>query len=157
MARVHVEVQHDFPFPADVVFAALVDWPSHADWVPMTKVRIEHGDGGVGTVFVATTGPGPLALPDRMRVDVLDPTARRVCITKIGPVLDGIVEITVRATDERSCTVDWLEDISIRRLTRMPRAIAAPIAAATRQGFRSSLARLSRRVAARASVTAPVE
>lgn len=147
MAPVHVDVRQGLALPADVVFAALVDWLSHADWVPMTKVRIEQGDGGVGTVFVATTGVGPLALPDRMRVDVLDTDERRVKITKIGPVLDGIVEIAVRPTGGASCMVEWREDITIRRLSAMPRVIARPIAAATRRGFESSLTRLGRRLA----------
>jgi hypothetical protein len=73
MANVYFTVIRDLPLPADVVFGELIDWKGHANWVPLTRVQVLSGDGGQGTVFVATSGIGPLALPDRMRVDELDP------------------------------------------------------------------------------------
>ena len=40
------------------MFDALIDWGGHARWVPMTRVVIESGDGGAGTVFVACVEVG---------------------------------------------------------------------------------------------------
>ena len=149
MARVHVVICTSIPQCADDVFAALIDWPGHADWVPLTRVRIESGDGGVGTVFVATTGIGPASLPDRMRVDALDAQQRSVQVTKIGPILTGTVDITVQATADQACTVTWIEDITVPVL---PALMTRPVAAATKRGFESSLNRLARHLAARQRV-----
>jgi hypothetical protein len=32
----------DLPLPASVVFAELIDWKGHANWVPLTKVEIQR-------------------------------------------------------------------------------------------------------------------
>lgn len=145
---IHVAITQDMGFPADDVFAALVDWASHADWVPLTRVRIEHGDGGPGTVFVATTGVGVLALPDRMRVEELDNARRSVRITKIGPVLEGNVEIAVEPSGPAASTVNWIEDITVSRMRWLPGPICRVLGLATGRGFVSSLHRLERRLAA---------
>jgi hypothetical protein len=143
VAQIRVAVTRDFARPAQRVFAELVDWRGHADWVPLTRVRIESGDGGPGTVFVATTGVGPFALPDRMRVDELDVEARTVRITKIGPVLSGPVHLSVTMMSATTCRVSWVEDV---RVPWLPQALAGPVAAATRKGFRRSLAHLAARL-----------
>jgi len=145
MARVQFRISQDLDFPARVVFDELVDWRGHAEWVPLTRVRIEAGEGGVGTVFVATSGIGPLALPDRMRVDALDHEAMTVRITKIGPVLTGVVDLKVMPVDEQRCRLDWYEDIVVPVL---PRFLAAPVAAAATQAFKSSIGRMARRLRA---------
>ena len=131
MAHVRFTVIRDLPLPARAVFGELVNWRGHADWVPLTRVQVIAGDGGAGTVFVATTGIGPFALPDRMRVDDLDPLAMTVRITKIGPVLSGSV---------------WIEDI---RVPYVPQFLAKPIAAATSRGFQASIGRLAKLIARR--------
>jgi len=145
MAQVRFEVQQAMDLPAEAVFRALVDWPGHATWVPMTKVEILGGDGGVGTTFVATTGLGPLALPDRMRVTALDARAMSVDVVKVGPILSGDVHLAVQRLGDRECRVDWIEDI---RVPVLPQFLARPVAAMASGAFRSSLRRLARRIEA---------
>lgn len=140
MANVYFTVTRDLPLSADVVFGELIDWRGHANWVPLTRVQVLCGDGGPGTEFVATTGVGPLALPDRMRVDELDPVAMTARITKIGPMLTGLVHLSVTSTGETSSRLDWVEDI---RVPGVPRFLAKPLAAAARKGFQTSITRMA--------------
>ena len=148
MANVRFVVTRELDLPARSVFDVLIDWRGHAEWVPMTRVVIESGDGGTGTVFVATSGLGPLALPDRMRVDALDPEAMSVRVTKIGPVLTGNVDLTVTPLSSDRCRLDWLEDI---RVPVLPQFLAPPVAAAARYGFGVSITKMAKRLAARQS------
>ncbi len=127
MAQVRFSVKQDLPFPAEQVFGALIDWPGHAEWVPLTRVEILEGDGGVGTSFVATTGVRPLALPDRMQVTAMDPAAMTVTVVTGGPILTGEVYLKVHASTDRSCVVDWVEDI---RVPWLPQFLARPVGAA---------------------------
>jgi hypothetical protein len=144
VANVRFRVTRDLNLPARAVFDELVDWPGHAEWVPLTRVVVESGDGGPGTVFVATSGIGPLALPDRMRVDVLDADAMTVRVTKIGPVLTGVVDLSVTSMGDQRCRLDWLEDI---RVPVLPQFLARPVAAAARRGFETSITRMAKRLA----------
>lgn len=141
MANVRFTVTRDLPLPATIVFDELVDWKGHANWVPLTRVEILSGDGGPGTEFMATSGLGPLALPDRMRVDELDSVARTVRITKIGPVLTGTVRLSVTSTGERSSRLEWFEDI---RVPVLPQFLAKPVGAAARQGFNTSITKMAK-------------
>lgn len=145
MARVVFSVERELPFPADRVFDELIDWKGHAQWVPLTRVAIESGDGGVGTQFVASSGLGPLALADRMRVEALDPVARTVLVKKIGPVLTGVVRLAVVSMGESGSRLDWEEDI---RVPALPQFLARPVAAAAAKGFSTSISRLARLLAA---------
>lgn len=144
MANVRFRVTRELNLPARVVFDELVDWPGHAEWVPLTRVVVESGDGGPGTVFVATSGIGPLSLPDRMRVDALDADAMTVRVTKIGPVLTGVVDLSVTGVGDQRCRLDWLEDI---RVPYLPQFLAKPTAAAARKGFETSITRMAKRLA----------
>jgi len=141
MSRVHFTVQRQLPLPARVVFDELVDWRGHAEWVPMTTVVIESGDGGAGTTFIATTGMRPLALPDRMRVDSLDAEKMTVHISKIGPVLTGDVHLAVESVGDSACTVLWDEDIKVPLL---PGFLAKPVGAVARKAFEVSLDRMAK-------------
>jgi hypothetical protein len=143
MARIDFTLRHPVALPARAVFDELVDWRGHAQWVPMTRVVIESGDGGPGTVFIATTGLGPAALPDRMRVESLDPQAMTVRIVKIGPVLRGDVDIAVTEAGPSTCVVIWRENIV---LPWLPQLLSGPVAAATRKGFEKSLDRMARKM-----------
>jgi hypothetical protein len=143
MANVYFKVLRDLPLPAKVVFDELIDWKSHANWVPLTRVQVLSGEGGPGTEFVATSGIGPLALPDRMRVDELDPVAMTVGITKIGPLLTGQVHLSVTRMSDTSSRLEWVEDI---RVPGVPRFLAKPVAAAARKGFQTSITRMARRL-----------
>lgn len=149
MAQVDFTVVRDLPLPAEVVFDELVDWAGHAEWVPMTCVDIHSGDGGPGTEFTATSGIGPAALPDRMRVDSLDREAMTVAITKIGPVLTGTVTLRVVALGETSSRLEWDERI---RVPYAPQFLAGPIAAAARRGFSSAIARMVKRIQSRSAL-----
>ncbi len=146
MADVDFTVVRDIPLPARVVFDELVDWAGHAEWVPLTRVEILSGDGGPGTEFIATSGIGPAALPDRMRVDALDRDAMTVAITKIGPVLTGEVRLRVVSTGETSCRLEWVEEI---RVPYAPQFLARPIALAARRGFTTAISRLVTRLESR--------
>ena len=148
MADVDFTVVRDIPLPARAVFDELVDWAGHAEWVPLTRVEILTGDGGPGTEFIATSGIGPAALPDRMRVDSLDAEAMTVAITKIGPVLTGAVRLRVVSTGERSCRLEWVEEI---RVPYAPQFLARPIAFAARRGFSSAITRLVNRIRSRST------
>jgi len=140
-ANVVFQVSRTLSFNADRVFEALIDWRGHADWVPLTKVEILSGDGAVGTEFIATSGVGPLALPDRMRVDSLDREARTSRITKVGPVLTGVVDLTVTQQGENSSSVHWVENVQVPML---PQFLARPVAAAARAAFMQALGRMER-------------
>jgi hypothetical protein len=145
VASVKFTVNRDLNLPARAVFDELVDWRGHAKWVPLTKVKVLKGDGGPGTEFIATSGIGPLALPDRMRVDALDAEAMTVRVSKIGPVLTGVVHLSVTATGEGASRLDWVEDILV---PHMPQFLAKPVAAAARMGFQSSISRMAKLLAA---------
>ena len=144
MARVRFTVTRDLNLPADAVFAELIDWKAHEDWVPLTKVVIHSGDGGAGTEFTATSGVGPLALPDRMRIDSLDAETMTVRVTKLGPVLTGTVELKVTPTGTSSCRLDWFEDV---RVPALPQFLATPVGAAARQGFTTSIKKMAKKLA----------
>lgn len=145
VASVKFTVNRDLNLPARAVFDELVDWRGHAKWVPLTKVKVLKGDGGPGTEFIATSGIGPLALPDRMRVDELDAEAMTVRVSKIGPVLTGVVHLSVTATGEGASRLDWVEDILV---PHMPQFLAKPVAAAARMGFQASISRMAKLLAA---------
>ncbi len=145
VASVKFTVNRDLNLPARAVFDELVDWRGHAKWVPLTKVQVLKGDGGPGTEFIATSGIGPLALPDRMRVDALDAEAMTVRVSKIGPVLTGVVHLSVTATGEGASRLDWVEDILV---PHMPQFLAKPVAAAARMGFQASISRMAKLLAA---------
>ena len=146
MARVQFTVSRNLDLPADHVFAELIDWKAHEDWVPLTKVVIHSGDGGAGTEFTATSGIKPLALPDRMRIDSLDSEAMTVHVTKLGPVLTGTVELSVTSTGSNSCRLDWFEDV---RVPVLPQFLATPVGAAARQGFTTSIKKMAKKLRAR--------
>ncbi len=143
MSRVRFTVVRRVRHSARMVFAELVDWRGHADWVPMTRVTIEAGNGGAGTTFVATTGLGPLALLDRMRVESLDDAALTVHVVKIGPVLTGDVFLEVIPASDDACDVVWDEDI---RVPLLPSFLARPVGAVARKAFEMSLDRMASRI-----------
>lgn len=152
MAHLSFTVTCNLSQPSEAVFAALIDWPGHATWVPLTTVHMISGDGGVGSEFIATTGVPPCALPDRMRVTGLDSIAQRVTLVKIGPVLTGHVELSVSpgatpgdpVVTSNSCRVRWHEEI---RVPLLPQFLAGLVAFVTAAGFRSSLRRLEGQLA----------
>ena len=144
MARVSFEVVHRFDAPAETVWDALIDWSFHAEWVPMTRIEMGPGDSAtVGATFTAWTGPGPLALKDRMRVTKLDwdsNTSSGTCeVDKLGPVLKGRAGFTVIPAGTGS-ELHWTEDVSVRLVPKLLAPVVGRLGAA---GFRHGLRRLA--------------
>lgn len=129
--------------PAHRVWEALVDWESHGKWIPATQSRVLEGDGGLGSLFVAISGYGPLALVDRMRVIDFDAAAMLAEVEKVGPFLGGTAGFTVRATGNEGCSVDWHERVTVPML---PRFIAPVLAVIGARAFAWSLRRLQRQL-----------
>ena len=140
MARVAFTVTERWPIDSQRVWDALVDWAGHAEWVPATTVRIESGDGGHGTVFIARTGLGPLAFDDTMQVVQFDPTARTASVRKLGPLLTGTAGFTV-VPEGSASRLEWFEDVEVPRLPNIATPLARGVA---RLSFRLALGRLRR-------------
>lgn len=154
MAHVEFEVRHRFDAPARVVWDELVDWEGHAAWIPMTEMDVAPGDPtAVGATFTATTGLGPLALPDRMEVVRCgweNSTSSGDCeVRKLGPVLTGTAGFTV-TPDGTGAVVDWVEDVQVPYTPQFLAPVLAWLGAA---GFRQGMRRLAKLLDARTSNT----
>ena len=152
MANVRFTVTQPFDAPARTVWDALIDWKGHETWIPATKVEI-HTDGdptAIGSEFTATTGYGPLALPDTMRVTRCawdDGAGTGDCeVEKLGPVLTGRAGFTIEPTSETASEVVWIEDVKVRYLPRVLAPIAKVAGAA---GFRLGMRKLGKQLATR--------
>ncbi|GAA2655474.1 SRPBCC family protein [Paractinoplanes durhamensis] len=133
--------------PAGVVWAALVDWPRHGRWAPLTVVRtVTPRPDGVGAKFVARTGVGPLAFDDPMTVTLWQrPTGDgsadepgRCEVAKSGRVVHGRAWFSVQPLPGSRSRVVWDEDVTVspRRIMRF----AGPLlSAAGRLGFTATL------------------
>lgn len=143
MTTVSFTVQVPLHASARRVWAAMVDWESHGRWIPATRSRILEGDGGVGSLFEAVSGIGPLALVDRMRVRELDDAAMRAAVEKVGPVLGGTAGFAVQEGGDGNCVVEWRETVTVPLL---PRVLAPLVAAISARAFAFSLRRLQRRL-----------
>jgi len=154
MAKVAFEIVHHFDAPAQAVWDALIDWPAHADWVPMTRVEVEPGDpAAVGATFTAWSGPGPLALKDRMRVTRLDwdpVAASGTCeVEKLGPVLTGRAGFTVIPSGT-GAEMRWIEDVKVPGVPQFLAPVFAKLGAA---GFSFGIGRLAKSLANRPATT----
>ncbi|MEP1126075.1 MAG: SRPBCC family protein [Ilumatobacter sp.] len=150
MARITFDVQHRFDQDARTVWDDLVDWKSHENWIPMTRVK--DGDGAptdVGHEFTAWTGPGPLSLEDRMRVSKCDwdeANSSGDCeVEKLGPVLRGRAGFTV-VPDGVGSRLDWFEDVTVRFV---PQFLAPVVGKLGALGFKQGMKGLSTHLAAR--------
>lgn len=74
--------------PIEKVFAAFMAWERQGEWIPLTRVRVVSGDGGVGTTIEAVTRLGPAVLVDEMRVDRVD-APYEVRVVHFGRFLRG--------------------------------------------------------------------
>ena len=134
--------------PAERVWATLVDWPSHGDWVPLTKVRVttDRPD-GVGAVFVTRTGLGPLSFKDPMRVTEWQPpagtTPGRCRVEKLGRVVRGTAWFEVAPLPGGRSRVVWHEDVTVtpHRLTRLATPLLKQIG---RAAFTATLKKMAR-------------
>ncbi|WP_250007582.1 SRPBCC family protein [Actinoplanes sp. M2I2] len=139
---------------ATEVWAALVDWPRHGRWAPLTEVRtLTERPDGVGARFVGRTGLGRLAFDDPMTVtswtapegDSPGDRAGRCEVMKTGRVVHGRAWFSVTPLPGSRSRVVWFEDVTVspRRLTRF----AGPLLSiAGRLGFAATLRALAREV-----------
>ncbi len=154
MAHVEFEVRHRFEASPGAVWDELVDWAGHADWIPMTRVDVESADPtAVGARFTATTGLGPLALPDRMEVVSCDwdgTTSSGACeVAKLGPVLRGRAAFTVGPDGDGAALV-WLEDVTV---PYTPQFLAPVLGWLGGAGFSAGMRKLATLLAERSPAT----
>lgn len=145
MALIDFTVTHTFDAPARVVWDEMIDWPSHADWIPATRVEIDEGDPqAVGGEFTGYTGYGPLTLVDRMQVSQIewdDTIGRGTCeVKKLGPVLDGRAGFTVASTGDGS-QVEWFEQVDVKYLPGFLAPVVSKLSAA---GFGLGMRKLAK-------------
>lgn len=106
----------------DEAWARLVDWPRHAEHVPLTSIAVQPGEPGVGAAFVARTALGRFGFDDPMEVVAWDPP--RFCrVEKRGRVLLGWAELTV-APAPAGARVTWREQAVPAHLPRFARPLA---------------------------------
>ncbi|WP_327365796.1 SRPBCC family protein [Streptomyces sp. NBC_01217] len=108
------------PLPAAESWRRVTDWERHAAHVPLTTITVPAGrPTGIGTVFVARTGVGPLGFDDPMEVVRWTPPAAGragLCrLEKRGSLMLGRAAIDVYPTDSGSHVV-WVEELSVRLL-----------------------------------------
>lgn len=106
------------PLPAAESWRRVTDWERHAAHVPLTGVSVPgRQPTGVGTVFVARTGMGPLGFDDPMEVvRWTPPEAGRAGLCRLekrGSVVRGRASIDVYPTDSGSHVV-WVEEVRVR-------------------------------------------
>ena len=138
--------------PAEQVWAALVDWESQGEWMLLTDVVVQDGDGqvpgaqGVGGRILARTGipfPGSrrLGVPDPMLITAWEPP-RRVDVRHLGRVVRGTGTFEVLPRGDSACTFVWTEslDLPLGRLGRLGWPLVRPAMTA---GGRLSLRRFA--------------
>jgi hypothetical protein len=139
--RVHFSLDRTIPISSTSAWQELTDWAGHAAWIPMTRVELDPDD---PAAFVAFSGPGALALEDRMRAtqSSFDGSSGRCLVAKLGPVLVGEAEFTVApGPSADSAVVTWREDVTVPHLPGFLAPVAARIGAAL---FSWSLGRMAR-------------
>ena len=146
MAAVEFTVSHHFDASAEVVWAEMIDWPGHGEWIPATRVEIDDESGLGQTVdsrITGYTGYGPLTLVDRMRIAAIEwdgQTETGECeVEKLGPVLKGRAGFTV-SPDQTGSRVDWFEDVTVPYLPQLLAPIVNRLSAA---GFTMGMKKLA--------------
>ncbi len=110
MAEVVARV--DVAAPPQAVWDKLVDWPSHQEWMVLTKVESTTEDEqGVGAGIVGVTGIGPVAFKDPMTVTAWQPPPLPVArceVAHMGTIVKGAGAFEVEETPGGSRVV-WSE------------------------------------------------
>lgn len=140
-------VERTVPLPLDETWHRLTEWSRHSAVFPQTRVTVATPPPPrQGTVLVARTGFGPLAVNDLMEVTVWHPsgvdTAELCRLEKRGRVVTGWVEIEVRPGPGGRSRVTWREELTVRPL---PRALDDTVGSAARWAFGRGVNRLLRR------------
>jgi len=145
MALIDFTVSHQFAAPSRAVWDEMIDWPSHANWIPATRMELDTDDSQVvGATFTGYTGYKKLALVDRMRISAIDwdeATGEGNCeVEKLGPVLQGRAGFVVSPNGNGS-TVEWFEQVTVPYL---PRLLAPIVNKLSATGFSLGMRRLAK-------------
>ena len=145
MAPIDFTVTHHFAAPPRAVWDQMIDWPSHAKWIPATRMEVDSQDFQVeGATFTGYTGFGKLALVDRMAISAIewdDATERGSCeVEKLGPVLEGRAGFVV-SPDGDGSSVEWFERVTVPYL---PKLLAPLVSKASALGFAFGMRRLAK-------------
>lgn len=127
---------------AERCWAVLTDWVGQSNWMPMTTVEVESGDGALGTKLRARTGLGLAAVLDPMEIDVWQPP-HRCEVRHDGRIVTGRGVFLVEPIGSDRTKVTWEEQLESRGARRLfDRAASGP----TKAMLRVALRRLARRV-----------
>ncbi|MEU3277607.1 SRPBCC family protein [Streptomyces antibioticus] len=141
------QLERTVPLPLEEAWRRLTEWHRHGDVVPLTRVTVvTPPPTREGTVFVARTGVGPLAVDDRMEVTVWCPPEGDepgLCrLEKRGRIVRGWAEIEVRPGPGGRARVIWREELRVRPL---PSAADPLLGSASRRMYGHAVNRLLRR------------
>ncbi len=156
MTLINFTVTHHFAAPPQVVWDEMIDWESHSNWIPATRIELHTDNAQIeGATFTGFTGYGKLALVDRMRISKIDwddETGQGTCeVEKLGPVLQGRAGFTV-SSDAGGSSVDWFEEVTVRYL---PKLLAPIVSKLSALGFSLGMRRLEKVIEKKHSDTQP--
>jgi carbon monoxide dehydrogenase subunit G len=109
VSRVAVHAAVDVPATAEEVWAVLVDWPRHGEWVPLTRAE---GGAAEGTQVEAWTGVGPVGFLDTMVISDWKPP-HRVEVRHTGRLVRGKGRFDLVDLPGGRCRVTWSELIDL--------------------------------------------
>lgn len=135
-------LSEQLPLSPQQAWDRLVDWGTHGEWIPMTRVDVDPAD---PNRFVAYSGVKPLVLEDRMHATSLefDGTSGEGHVDKLGPLLVGTASFAVvpGPTDD-TCLVGWTEDVHVPHLPGFATGLVGFIG---RQMFAVAIKRMAKR------------
>jgi hypothetical protein len=103
----------DVAAPAAAVWAKLTDWPTHGQWMVLTRVEPTTPEtAGVGAGIVGITGLGPATMRDPMVVTSWQPPPAdpaRCGVEHVGQIVRGSGAFEVEAVDATHSRVIWSE------------------------------------------------
>jgi carbon monoxide dehydrogenase subunit G len=106
-------VSVDVAAPLERVWAALVDWDSHGEWMLLTTVdRTTHDGNGLGAGIEASTGFGPLIVRDTMTVSQWQPPPAhpaRCVVEHTGTIVRGAGAFEIQELSADTSRVVWSE------------------------------------------------
>jgi polyketide cyclase/dehydrase/lipid transport protein len=139
MRPVTVTAQVTSPATAERVFAVLIDWPRHAEWMPLTRAEGGHA---VGAPVTAWTGIGPVGFRDTMVITEWRP-GRRVAVRHTGRLVRGAAWFETGPLPGGGSSIVWVErlDLPLGALGRGGWVVLGPV---VRQLMRVGLRRLVR-------------
>jgi hypothetical protein len=122
---------------------AATDWPRQGDWIPLTTVRVTHGDGHrIGDRVVARTALGPVGFDDPMEITGWQPP-HRCDVVHHGRVVRGTGIFTVEPSTTGGSRFVWTEclDLPFGRAGQVAFGLVRPLAVLS---LRAALRRFAR-------------